>query len=75
MLNNQFLEKLLLKLKSSDARSIHLNALPSNFGRIDIFDFVNIHQSLHLQFLQQLLTTQNFKFSISIDTTLLEQKK
>jgi DNA polymerase III delta prime subunit/DNA-binding cell septation regulator SpoVG len=74
MLNNQFLEKLLLKLKSSDARSIHLNALPSNFGRIDIFDFVNIHQSLHLQFLQQLLTTQNFKFSISIDTTLLEQK-
>lgn len=74
MPNNEFLEKLLQKLKSSDARSIHLNALPSNYSRIDIYDFVNINQSLHLQFLNELLSKQNFKFSISIDANTSKNK-
>jgi superfamily I DNA and/or RNA helicase len=74
MPNNEFLKKLLVKLKSGDARSIHLNALPSNLGRIDIFDFVNLHQSLHLQFLQQLFTQQKFSFNISVDSSLLANK-
>ena len=69
-----FLERLLQKLKSNDARSIHLNALPSNLARIDIYDFVNIHQSLHLQFLNELLSKQNFKISITIDANVISGK-
>lgn len=71
---NSFLEKLLTKLKSGDARSIHLNALPGNFARLDIYDLVNIDQSLHLKFLEFLLTKNEFQFSINIDTTLLDNK-
>ena len=62
-----FIEKLLLRLKSGDARSIHLNALPGNFARLDIYDLANIEPSLHLRFLQQLLTSNSFRFSITID--------
>ncbi|HND45888.1 MAG TPA: hypothetical protein PLC61_05760, partial [Chitinophagales bacterium] len=74
MPNRNFLEKLLQKLKGNDARSIHLNALPSNLARIDIYDFMNINQSMHLQFMQELLTKQNFKFSITIDSKVVESK-
>ncbi|HMU98423.1 MAG TPA: hypothetical protein PKA15_06530, partial [Chitinophagales bacterium] len=74
MPNRNFLEKLLQKLKGNDARSIHLNALPSNLARIDIYDFMNINQSMHLQFIQELLNKQNFKFSITIDSKVVESK-
>ncbi|MCB9033126.1 MAG: DUF4011 domain-containing protein [Chitinophagales bacterium] len=74
MLNTTFLDKLLLKLKSGDARSIHLNALPGNYARLDIYDLVNIEQSLHLKFLELLLTQRNFKFEITVDNKALSNK-
>jgi hypothetical protein len=56
MPSSSFIEKLLVRLKSGDARSIHLNALPANFARLDIYDLINIElQVLHLQFLENLL--------------------
>ncbi|MCB0508536.1 MAG: DUF4011 domain-containing protein [Bacteroidetes bacterium] len=74
MISTSFLEKLLLKLKQGDARSIHLNALPGNFGRLDIYDLINIEQSLHLKFLENLLTKKEFKFSITIDQNTIQNK-
>lgn len=71
---HSFLEKLLTKLKSGDARSIHLNALPGNFARLDIYDLINIEQSLHLKFLELLFTKKEFHFSFNIDTTSLDTK-
>lgn len=62
-----FLEKLLTRLKSGDTRSIHLNALPGNFARLDIYDLSNINTSLHLSFLESLLTKKNFRFTITIE--------
>ena len=47
MTAHSFLDKLLTRLKSGDARSIHLNALPGNFARLDIYDLINIESSLH----------------------------
>ena len=74
MPSSSFIEKLLVRLKSGDARSIHLNALPGNFARLDIYDLINIEPSLHLKFLQNLLTKKEFKFSITIEPTLLNTK-
>jgi hypothetical protein len=74
MSSNSFIEKLLARLKSGDARSIHLNALPGNFARLDIYDLMNIEPSLHLKFLENLLTKRDFKFSITIDPALLSAK-
>ena len=66
-MTTSFLHKILLRLKSGDARSIHLNALPANFARLDIYDLINIAPSLHLQFLELLLTKETFEFSITIN--------
>lgn len=74
MPSNSFIEKLLVRLKSGDARSIHLNALPGNFARLDIYDLMNIEPSLHLKFLENLLTKKEFKFSVTIDPALLNTK-
>lgn len=74
MPSNSFIEKLLVRLKSGDARSIHLNALPGNFARLDIYDLINIEPSLHLKFLENLLTKKEFKFSITVEPTLLNSK-
>lgn len=74
MSSNSFIEKLLVRLKSGDARSIHLNALPGNFARLDIYDLINIESSLHLRFLENLLNKKEFKFSITIDPALLNAK-
>ncbi len=74
MPSNSFIEKLLVRLKSGDARSIHLNALPGNFARLDIYDLMNIEPSLHLKFLENLLTKKEFKFSITIEPSLLNTK-
>jgi len=74
MLSSAFIEKLLIRLKSGDARSIHLNALPGNFARLDIYDLINIEPSLHLKFLDNLLTKNEFKFSITIEPALLNNK-
>jgi hypothetical protein len=63
-----------MRLKSGDARSIHLNALPGNFARLDVYDLINIEQSLHLRFLENLLTKKEFKFSITIEPSLLSTK-
>ncbi|HNB50277.1 MAG TPA: AAA domain-containing protein, partial [Chitinophagales bacterium] len=60
--------------KSGDARSIHLNALPGNFARLDIYDLINIESSLHLKFLSTLLSKRDFKFSITIDATSEKNK-
>jgi energy-coupling factor transporter ATP-binding protein EcfA2 len=69
-----FLEKLLKKLKTGDSRGIHLNALPGNFARLDIYDLVNIELSLHLKFLAELLNKPTFSFSITIDPKLTKGK-
>lgn len=74
MTTSTFLEKILIRLKQGDARSIHLNAIPGNFARLDIYDLINIEQSLHHQFLENLLTKRNFKFSITIPPTILQHK-
>ncbi len=74
MATSSFIEKLLMRLKSGDARSIHLNALPGNFARLDVYDLINIEQSLHLRFLENLLTKKEFKFSITIEPSLLSTK-
>ncbi len=68
-MTTSFLHKILSRLKSGDARSIHLNALPANFARLDIYDLINIASSLHLQFLELLLTKETFQFSITINPT------
>lgn len=70
----EFIEKLLVRLKTGDARSIHLNALPGNFARLDIYDLMNIESSLHLKFLENLLTKPTFKFSITIEPSSLNSK-
>lgn len=70
----EFIEKLLVRLKTGDARSIHLNALPGNFARLDIYDLMNIEPSLHLKFLENLLTKTTFRFSITIEPSLLNSK-
>ncbi|MEZ5008914.1 MAG: ATP-binding protein [Chitinophagales bacterium] len=69
-----FLEKLLLKLKTGSSRSIHLNALPGRFARLDLFDLINVDQSLHLKFINQLLSKEKFNFNISIDFKLIQKK-
>lgn len=74
MYSDTFLEKLLVRLKSGDARSIHLNALPSNFARLDIYDLATIEQSMHLSFLQHLLTKKSFRFSITIEPEIWKGK-
>jgi hypothetical protein len=74
MSSTSFIEKLLVRLKSGDARSIHLNALPGNFARLDIYDLINIEPSLHLRFLENLLTKKEFKFSVTIEPALLNSK-
>lgn len=69
-----FLDKLLKKLKTGDARGIHLNALPGNYARLDLYDLVNVEQSMHLKFLQELLTKHSFSFQITIDPKLTKNK-
>src|SRR3954470_7454415 len=75
MYSRSFIEKLLARLKSGDARSIHLNALPGNFARLDVYDLANIEPSLHLKFLQLLLTKNIFRFTITIEPELLNKNK
>lgn len=72
--SKSFLEKLLQKLKTGNSRSIHLNALPRHFARLDLFELINIDSSLHLKFLQHLLEQQQFKFKISIDFKQIEKR-
>ena len=69
-----FLEKLLLKLKTGNARSIHLNALPGRFARLDLYELINIDQSLHLKFIYKLLSKTKFKFNISVDFKIIQKK-
>jgi hypothetical protein len=63
---NVFVETLIRKLKSGDARSIHLDALPGRYARLDLYDLVNIETSLHHEFLKKLLSGKPFSFAIQI---------
>ena len=74
MPSTAFIDKLLARLKNGDARSIHLNALPGNFARLDVYDLMNIEPSLHLRLLENILTKRVFKFSISIEPSILNNK-
>jgi hypothetical protein len=69
-----FLQKLILKLKSGDARSIHLDALPGRYARLDVFDLINLEASLHLEFLNKLLSGKPFSFQINVPTEKLKAK-
>jgi superfamily I DNA and/or RNA helicase len=75
MSSGSFIAKLLMRLKSGDARSIHLNALPGNFARLDLYDLVNIEPSMHLRFLHDLLNKKSFRFSITLDPSLLNDRE
>ncbi len=74
MSSTAFIDKLLTRLKNGDARSIHLNALPGNFARLDVYELMNIEPSLHLKFLENILTKRVFNFSISIEPSILSNK-
>ncbi|MCP4123724.1 MAG: hypothetical protein GY751_18400 [Bacteroidetes bacterium] len=74
MAGKLFLEKLLLKLKTGNSRSIHLNALPGRYARLDLHELINIWQGLHLRFIQDLLTKPKFRFTISVDPKHLQSK-
>lgn len=61
------IEKLIQKLKSGDTRSIHLDAIPGRYARLDIEDFNKIEAELSIEFLKKILSGQNFNFQIKID--------
>ena len=67
MASRTFLKKLLLKLKTGNSRSIHLNALPGRSSRLDLYELINIDQGLHLKFINSLLGKPGFRFKISVD--------
>ena len=69
-----FIQKLLNRLKSGDSRSIHLNALPGNFARLDVYELSKIDQSLHLKLLEKLLTQPTFELRITIPPDVIAQK-
>jgi len=64
-----FIDKLIQKLKSGDARSIHLNALPGRYARLDLHDLKLIEPGLANEFLKKLLSGQPFSFNIKIEAT------
>ena len=72
--NKSFIDKLILKLKSGDARSIHLDALPGRFARLDLYDLVNLETSLHHDFMGKLLSGKPFQFNIRIDLDKYKNK-
>lgn len=67
MTGQAFLQHLLRKLKTGNARSVHLNALPGHYARLDLYDLINIHSSLHLKFIRALLSQPTFRLEIHID--------
>lgn len=72
--NRSFIDKLILKLKSGDARSIHLDALPGRFARLDLYDLVNLETSMHHDFMGKLLSGKPFQFNIRIDLDRYKSK-
>lgn len=61
------IEKLIQKLKSGDTRSIHLDAIPGRYARLDIEEFNKIEAELSIEFLKKILSGQNFNFQVKID--------
>ncbi len=72
--SKHYLDNLIRKLKTGNLRSKHLNAISENLGQLDVYDLSNINQSLHLKFLNRLLTKRVFNFSFSIDPKQIEKK-
>jgi hypothetical protein len=61
------IEKLIRKLKSGDTRSIHLDAVPGRYARLDIEEFNKIEAELSIEFLKKIFSGQNFNFQIKIE--------
>lgn len=61
------IEKLIQKLKSGDQKSIHLDALPGRYARLDMADLNIIQAELAQEFLKRIFSGQNFSFNIKID--------
>lgn len=74
MVSLHFVQKLVKKLKTGNNRSIHLNASVGGYSRLDWFDWSLIDSSLHLKFLQLMLTKQSFEFNIKIAPAELQKK-
>jgi superfamily I DNA and/or RNA helicase len=70
----ELIAKLLEKLKVGDGKNIHVNALPNSVSRIDVYEFANIEQSLHLNFLKVLLSKNSFSFNLTISPSLYKDK-
>ncbi len=64
-----FIKSLLDKLKIGNRRGIHLNAVPgSSRSRLDLNDLDIIKSNKGLEFLNTLLTEEDFKFTINFDS-------
>lgn len=67
--DKKFIQALLDKLKVGNTRSIHLNALPGRSAtRLDISRLDQAKDGLSSDFLETLLKSENFSFSISFDS-------
>lgn len=63
------IEKLIQKLKSGDLRSIHLDALPGRYARLDVTELDIIDPEMSQDFLKKIAGGQNFTFSVKIDAS------
>lgn len=74
-----FIKSLLDKLKVGNRRGIHLNAIPGNArSRLDLKEFDQIRVGLAEDFLNKLLSEEEFEFPINfdgVDLTLLEESE
>ncbi len=61
--------KLIQKLKSGDLRSIHLDALPGRYARLDVTELDIIDPEMSQDFLKKISGGQNFIFSVKIDAS------
>lgn len=67
-----FLKSLQQKLKFGTTRTIHLNALPGRYARLDVCELNHIQENLSESFINSLTGEPNFKFRISVDRKLLD---
>jgi len=63
-----FIKRLLEKLKTGNARSIHLNAIPGRSAtRLDVCQLSDVSEELPHEFLHTLISKEDFSFQISFD--------
>jgi len=66
--DKSFIKKLLDKLKTGSARSIHLNAIPGRSAtRLDLHQLAEISPDMPLDFIKTILNKEGFSFSVSFN--------